>query len=169
MLGGLSSIARSRREVQLYWVFIVWALWLLGAHVQMWWGYWDQSSVTDWTLPKFAATLVGPVLLYTLTRLLMPDQGAAGVDLREHFATLRAPFFIVLAVLWGYAIFWRSITFGEPLWITRRVPQFVLFGLAILGASKSSARWQASVVILSVAVWLALMGLFRLQLGVGIR
>ena len=168
LLGGLSTITRSWREVRPYWVYVVWAVWVLAIHVQIWWTYWDQSIIAEWTLPMFAAMLVLPGLAYVMARTIIPESaGNGGLDLRAHFMWIRIPFFVTVALLWTYAIVWRTVAFGEPLLLPRRALQAVLAMLAISGALAESKRWQAGVVTASMIAWLALVGLFRIEIGAG--
>jgi hypothetical protein len=170
VLGGLSSIVRSWRKVETYWVHLLWGTWVLAIHVQIWWSYWDQSVVVEWTLPRFAAILGLPGLAYVLARLIMPEGRITdGIDLREHFGSVRRPFFITVALLWTYAAVWRPVAFGEPLLIPRHGVQALLAALAVVGAATADRRWQSVLVGVFLLVWLSLVGLFRIEIGAAMR
>jgi len=169
LLGGLSAIARAWRRVQPYWVYALWAVWVLAIHIQIWWTYWDQSVVAEWTLPRFGAMLVLPGLAYFMARTIIPESSGDGtVDLREHFTSIRVPFFVSVALLWIYAMVWRTAAFGEPLLVPRRGLQAALAILAVVRALTENKRWQGGVVTASIIAWLALVALFRVEIGAGI-
>ena len=67
---------------------------------------------------------------------------------------------------WAYAIIFRTVAFGDPLFEPRRLVQAALFILALAGAAKDSPRWQAVVLILYLVAWIRLLA-FRLALGAG--
>ena len=166
ILGGLSSIARSWDRVRVYPVQLVWSIWLLAVHVQVWWAYWDHSGVTDWNFFRFASMLTLPGMAYFAARLIIPDViRDRAYDLEKHFYDVRVAFFTTVSLFWMVAITWRKLAFGDALLHPRRVFQVLLVVLAISGALVASRRWQVWLVVIAMVVWLALIVFFRLPLA----
>ena len=170
LLSGLSSVTRAWRRVTSYWVFLLWTLWLLVIHVQIWWAYWDLTGETEWNFGAFAGVLVLPGLAYLMARFIIPETVPEdGLDLRAHFYSIRLPFFVALTVFWLWAMSFRTLGFGDPFFVPRRSGQFALALLAIAGASVKQERWHGWLAAVMLVVWIAHVWLFRFVLGAGIE
>ncbi len=166
ILGGLSSIARSWDRVRLYPVQLVWSIWLLVVHVQIWWAYWDHSGVADWNFFRFSSMLILPSIAYLAARLIMPDvMRDEAYDLEKYFYAVRVAFFTTISLFWAVAVIWRKMAFGDVILHPRRIPQAFLVVLALSGALVASRTWQVWLVVLAMIVWLVLIVVFRLPLG----
>ena len=99
ILGGLASALRHRATLRSHWVTTVWAVDALLWQILYWLGtvnsYRHASSV--FTIPSFATLLAGAVALYFAASLILPDEIGPETDLAQHFATIRRPFYVVLA------------------------------------------------------------------------
>ena len=99
ILGGLASALRHRATVRSHWVTTVWAVDILLWQILYWLGtvnaYRHGSAV--FTIPGFATLLGGAIAFYFAASLILPDEIGPGTDLAQHFATIRRPFFLVLA------------------------------------------------------------------------
>src|SRR5258708_6166304 len=99
VLSGLVGIIHHRARVRLYWPVVLWLVILFLVFVQSWWALFNLHNVTKWTFFTFLLTVLFPVLLFTLSSLILPDfSGAEVVDLRADYFRERKWFFGLLVV-----------------------------------------------------------------------
>jgi len=78
---------------------IVWAAFLVLAHVQTWWSMFTLRAWSTWNFLQFALVLAQPVVLYLLTAIVFPSASARHQDLAANFEHQRRWFFGLLLVL----------------------------------------------------------------------
>ena len=100
ILGSLAGALRHRSTLRSHWVTMVWAVDLLLWQVLYWLGTvnsYRQASV--FTIPGFATLLAGAVAFYFAASLILPEEIDSETDLARHFASIRRPFYLVLAAV----------------------------------------------------------------------
>jgi uncharacterized membrane protein len=113
----LRFIADTFREPggrKLFWVHLLWVLVLLQLHVEFWWRMWSfRNLITVGSGLGFV--LLGPALLFTATRTLLPTNDS-DADLEALYFRRKSLFFVFLALLniWALAFSpWSADTSGE--------------------------------------------------------
>lgn len=113
----LRFIADTFRELggrKLFWVHLLWVFVLLQLHVEFWWRMWSfRDLITVGSGLGFV--LLGPALLFTATRTLLPTNDS-DTDLEALYFRRKTLFFVFLALLniWALAFSpWSAETSGE--------------------------------------------------------
>ena len=72
ILTGIADLIHQSKRVKLYTPHLIWVLLVLVMHVQDWWVTYDLKNYQPWRLPMFLFTMLYPVNLFVLARLLFP-------------------------------------------------------------------------------------------------
>jgi hypothetical protein len=96
---------RGRFEITHSGLFLAWAGLQFILHILLWWQLWTVQGVSDFTFLTYLYLLFGPILLFLGTSLLLPDLPEGALDLGEHYAEARKPFFSVTLLFWLWALF----------------------------------------------------------------
>lgn len=92
LLAGFGRWLEQRATVRAHAPAVLWAAFLLLAHIQTWWSMFGLRHGTAWTFVQFFLVLLQPILLYLLAHLVFPLAGG-GLDLRGNFVAQRRWFF----------------------------------------------------------------------------
>ncbi len=165
----LSHVMRASSDIltspKRYWVQIVWAVIFVIWVLQGWWALWDQRTVADWTLVKYASMFAFPLILFVIGGILVPSDKIENIDWKSHFYEKRKWFFTSMIVLALEAILTPVLLFGAPLIHPFRVVQLLLTSILIVGLVWKSRKTQGAVVISYLVVQLVGNYLGRMQLG----
>jgi hypothetical protein len=96
---------RGRFEITHSGLFLAWAGLQFILHILLWWQLWTVQGVSELTFLTYLYLLFGPILLFLGTSLLLPDLPEGALDLGEHYAEARKPFFTVSLLFWLWALF----------------------------------------------------------------
>ena len=165
IVGGLGEFIRRRESlnVTFYWVHSLLVLFQLLVHVLLWWSFIGLRDVESINFLQYGFLLIGPVLLYLATSLLVPDFDDNTVDLRAAYWRSSNSYYTILMVFWPWTMaIWP--VFGYPLAPTWR---FGVLWLAMMAVMRFSENEKVHGVLVS-AVWLlmiAFIGIYAMQLG----
>ena len=95
LLSGVSLILDTRVRQRVDWINLVWTTNVFVTTLLVWWFNFSLTAVQVWTLLHFLDLVAYAVVLYLLSGLLFPVQGAEIIDFRAHFEANRTRFFIV--------------------------------------------------------------------------
>lgn len=91
IITGLAD-ALHQKNVRFYWPHVLWVLLVFILHVHEWWIFYEMRTNTSWQLGQFLFTLLYPINLFVLARLLFPINWAEGHNLKafylQHFRKL---------------------------------------------------------------------------------
>jgi hypothetical protein len=164
LLSGFGRWLEQRDAVRAHAPSILWAVFLLLAHIQTWWSMFGLRHFEDWSFLQFALLLSQPIVLYLLAHLVFP-LSAPGLDLRGNFERQRPWFFGALLVLLAVSVLKDLLRHGHLPETANLVFHGVLFlvgTLALLTRRDAHQRWIAWIALAAMAAYIAL--LFR-QLG----
>jgi hypothetical protein len=85
------------------WIYTGWITLLLPLYFTYWWAFWDYRERVKWSFLAFSLLLAGPVGLYFVTALYVPDRIDASFDAHTHYLQVR-PWVLALWAalqLWG--------------------------------------------------------------------
>ena len=80
-------------------------------HILMWWLYWGVSQVESINFLHYLYLLLGPVLLFLGTSILVPKPESEVIALESHYLSTRKSYWMVtsLYLLWG-VLLWPVLT-----------------------------------------------------------
>jgi hypothetical protein len=165
LLSGLAEYLRSRGKVQVthFWIYNLLLLFQFLLHVLLWWSLWGVRGVDSFQFLNYLYLLIGPILIFLGSSLLLPEFKTGGIDLREQYFEIARPYFTVMALAWLWAIgFW-------PVLVGVLAPTAPILGTYLIAAlilrSVRNERLHAVLVIGHYFVLFLLVGLFGMQLG----
>lgn len=86
LVTGVADIVHQWDRVKLYWPHMLWIGFIFFLHIQDWWSLYDLRNLTSWHLHTFLFTILYPINLFILARILFPfgsvDQGT---DFKEFY------------------------------------------------------------------------------------
>jgi hypothetical protein len=149
LLTGFGRWIEQRKTFQAFLPAMLWAGILLLIHVQTWWSMFGLRLLTHWTFLQFAVVLLQPITLYLLAIVVLPAQGATGLDLRANYFGQRRWFFGLLVFLLGVSVLKDVVVSGS-------LPGGLNLGfhavlLAVTVAALSTERERVHQVLASVA------------------
>jgi hypothetical protein len=98
ILSGLASVLEHRATLRPDWISLTWAVTVLLWQILFWVGTVNsyRSKPITFTVANFGLLLLAAVALYFAAALVLPSQIGPRTDLRQHYAAVRKPFFLVL-------------------------------------------------------------------------
>ena len=165
IVGGLGELLRRREslDISYYWVHSLLVLFQLLAHILLWWSYIGLRDIESINFLQYLYVLIGPILLFLATSLLMPDFTGNTLDLRADYWRSRKSYYSILTVFWPWTMFTWPL-FGYPMAPTWK---FAACWMAIMITLRFTENAGVHAVLVS-AIWLllvAFIGLYAMQLG----
>lgn len=161
----LAEYVKGHYKLQIthYWLYIL----LLGIqflmHILLWWAMFGTRAAGTLNFLQYLYLLIGPVLLYLSTSLLLPDTDAGTYDMRELYQQLARPYFTVVALFWLWTCFlWKTLVgvFPPP------VPFLAAFVLVtVVARFSSTGKVHPFVVSLYGIMILMFIALYQIELG----
>lgn len=165
IVGGFGESVRRRESLSInyYWIHSMLVLFQLLAHVLLWWSFIGLREINSINFLQYVFLLIGPVLLFLATSLLIPDFTDDAVDLRAAYWRASKSYYTITAVfeLWVISI-WPAL--GYPLAPTWK---FAACWLAMMVILRSSRNEKVHGVLVS-AIWLLLItfiAIYAMRLG----
>ena len=151
LVTGIADIVHQWERVKLYWPHMLWIGFIFFLHIQEWWTLYELRTLTSWKLHTFLFTILYPINLFILARILFPfgtmDQGT---DFKEfYFQNFRRIF--VWAIISVALSITDNLLFSD-LSITEQPVQLLLFALLLFITIKNyQQEWvhQTIAVVLS--------------------
>jgi hypothetical protein len=151
---GIADLIQRWKKVTLYWPHLVWVGLAFFLHLQEWWVLFELRNVPEWRLPTFFLTLLYPINLFILARVLFPSEHSdASPDLRAFYFSNYRKFFLLIAVSAFISLVDNVFIHGHPL--SDQLLQFFLMAFMTWGAARGIAKeWihMALVVVLTVVM-----------------
>lgn len=92
--------AERRTELKNYWIHSSWIILLLLVYLELFWHTLEIFSIEDWQFHDYLYIIIGPVLLFIATQLLLPDPADTNTrDLKTFYFEVARKFFLILALL----------------------------------------------------------------------
>jgi len=148
---GLDGFRDAFTPGRIYWVHASWVVIKLFNPVLLWWSFWALQA-SEWNLPKFAWSLLGPGILYLQVTSLVTRHPESISDWRAHFFGQQREFFVLnlIFVMWSYTTGQILIT-DLPL-VTPLLPGAALvWTCSLVGVVSKSHRVHSVIVILIAA------------------
>lgn len=133
------------------------SLWLFLAHIQLWWFGWRFSAVTTWQFYELLFYLLGPTILYVLSRLTFPNPTEAQ-DLVEYYSGVASRLWSLVGVFYIYAIGSNVLLLGVSFWSPGPISQAFL-GIYAIICSRVENRYLHSIGVVLLITQLLWRGL----------
>ena len=99
IITGVAEMIHHWHRVRFYWPHLVWVFLAFFLHIQEWWLLFNLRATEIWRLPVFLFTLLYPITLFILARILFPSNWKAEVDLKVYYFGSYRKFFAVVTWL----------------------------------------------------------------------
>ena len=165
IVGGLGEFIRRRHSLQIDFspIYFMLVVFQLLTHVLLWWSLIGLRDISSINFLQFLYLVIGPILLYLSTNILVPDFDGPNLDMRKEYWRSYKAYYAMLSVFWAWALFVWPV-FGYPLAPTWK---FAACWLAISAILRFTDNEKAHIVLAS-AIWLLMVlfiGMYALQLG----
>lgn len=152
ILNRASSSRRSRAHVS-------WMSFLLLAHFNLFWNTKEILNVERWRFAGFLLTILGPVLLFFATSVLLTaPSGEDEADLDALFLRLGRPFFLLLAAVQVWVLGAGYTLSGG--WVIQDLLNLLLVILALGLASSRSSRAHS---VGAMLAWILMLGVWVIR------
>lgn len=114
---GVADVIQNWRNVKLYLPHALWVVFVFFLHIQEWWVLYEMRSITEWKLPLFLFTILYPIGLFVLARLLFPTTAPnQPLILKAFYQTNYVKFFSTAVVLISLSILDNVLINAYTLW-----------------------------------------------------
>ncbi|HEY0024494.1 MAG TPA: hypothetical protein VGB24_16390 [Longimicrobium sp.] len=166
LLSGTGKLVVARRRVSMYAPTLMAVLLVFLAHVQFWWGNLGYGEEVEGNFFAFLAFLVGPVLLFLMSVLVLPDFDKEGeLSLQAHYEENRPWFFGIALALPLTSALRNVLVQGDPVFTAERPFEIVFAALALSGLLVRTPRWHTILGALLLTLFASMMLLTGLQPG----
>lgn len=154
---------RGKGRIEHYWLYVL----LFGIqflmHILLWWALFGTRAAGTLNFLQYLYLLIGPILLYLSTSLLLPDVEDDQRDMRVIYAQFARPYFTVLALFWLWACFlWKALVGVFPPPVNMLV---AIFGVAVALRFSSTEKVHPFLVPVYGCLVVAFIALYQIQLG----
>lgn len=145
LLTGIARMIGTGQPWSASWLYVGWVALLLPLYVIYWWSFWDYRKRVRWTFMGFFFLLIGPIGLYLITALLLPETpDHAPLDTTGHYLKVRRWLFGLWAMLqvWGIMLSpWLKDGFvGASFFNRYKYAQYVLLAALVAGFFSAGPR-----------------------------
>lgn len=166
LLSGTGKLVVARRRVSMYAPTLMAVLLVFLAHVQFWWGNLGYGEEAEGNFFAFLAFLMGPVLLFLLSVLVLPDFDQEGeLSLRAHYEENRPWFFGIVLALPLTSVLRNVLVQGSPVLTPERPFELAFAALALSGILVRNPRYHVVLSALMLALFASMMLLTGLRPG----
>jgi hypothetical protein len=158
LITGIADMVHQWERIKIYWPHLLWICFIFFLHIQDWWTLYELRTIGQWHLPTFLFTILYPINLFILARILFPFGSVDGAtDFREFYFQNFRKFFtwsitlVILSILDNVLI--------NDLPITSQSIQLLLlivFGVITLKNYRQEWIHQFVVIFLSILIIVAL-------------
>jgi hypothetical protein len=150
---GIADLIHRWEKVKLYWPHLLWIVLVFFLHLQEWWLLFGLRNESEWRIPTFFLTILYPINLFILARVLFPADQSSEPDLRTFYLSNYRKFFVLVAALAFISLVDNVFIHKYPL--SQSAVPLALLMLMIIGAIRGvSQEWahKALVAILLVVM-----------------
>lgn len=165
ILTGVAELLRNRRRFQVkpYWIYSLLLSFQFLLHILLWWAMYGASAVEEFNFIQYLYLLIGPILIFLATSLLLPDADGNALDLSIIYPELAPAYFTVISFMWLWAIFLWPVLAGQ---FAPSAPLLAgLMALAVALRLVGSRRAHAVLVPAYCLAIIIFILLFQIQIG----
>lgn len=152
LVTGAADIIHHWERVKLYWPHLLFILLIFFLHLQEWWVLFDLRQHQRWRLATFFFTILYPINLFILARILFPaGQNQDTVDLRSFYFSNYRKFFLMTASL--AAISFVDNVFMNDYPLNDQLIHVALFAIMGTGAARGFQKeWVHQLIAIGLAL-----------------
>ena len=154
IVSGLADIIHTWSHVKLYWPHLMWTVFVFFLHIQEWWVLYEMRSIMIWMLPTFLFTILYPINLFILARILFQSEHShASTDYKAFYYENFRKFFLWAVILIVLSIA-DNLLFNGYTWLDQPVQFIMLAGMAFLIYKKPKQEWVHKTVVVVLTLLL---------------
>jgi hypothetical protein len=153
IVSGIADMVQRWKEVKLYWPHLLWIVFVFFLHIQEWWVLYEMRYISTWMLPTFLFTILYPINLFILARILFPPATDTGTDFRSFYFDNFRKFFVWAVILTVLSIA-DNLLFNGYTWTDQPVQLILLIGMTYLVYKKPKKEWMHKVVVMILTLLL---------------
>lgn len=96
---GVADLIQQWSRVKIFWPHLLLIVLVFFLHIQEWWIVYELKDTTEWRLPVFLFTILYPIHLFILARILFPPDYSTAVDFQTFYFANYRRFFLVIGLL----------------------------------------------------------------------
>lgn len=137
LLTALGHMLHHHKIVKLYWPHTIWIGFILFLHIQDWFVTYQLRQKTEWKLTEVLFVLLYPIVLYIITKIILPEKGKKQIQALETYYYLKSPiFFSLLSIAILLSILFNIFLLGNTL-LSQSILILFLLTAAYLGLSSN--------------------------------
>jgi len=145
---GVADIIHQWDRMRIYWPHAIWILLVFVMHIHEWWYTYDLKKHESWYLISFLFTIIYPIMLFVLARILFPFGAMDNeTDFKVFYFNNYRKFFLMVTLLATLAILQDVLLEGYPIQ-DQILKLIILFSLATLAWKKITNETLHKVVAL---------------------
>src|SRR5690349_8301075 len=100
IVSGTADLIHHWERVKMYWPHLLWVVLGFFLNIQEWWVLFELRDLPQWRLPTFFLTIIYPINLFVLARILFPTIPPEGIiDIKDFYFKNYRKFFLLIAIL----------------------------------------------------------------------
>lgn len=116
LLTSLGNLLHHYKTVRLYWPHTIWIGFILFLHIQDWFVTYQLRQKTEWKLTEVMFVLLYPIVLYIITKIILPEKGKKQIQALNSYYYLKSPiFFSLLSIAILLSILFNIFLLGNSL------------------------------------------------------
>ena len=158
VLAGLAALVDVRSPMSIERLHTSWMVLLLLVQFNLFWHTTALLAVEDWAFTEFVLIMIGPILAYFASHILVPTPGDTDTGLRSRYLRMSGRFFVVLAALQLWTIL-ADLQLGSGF----TAASALNLGLAVLCAALAVSKSVSFHTVVTMATLLVFVagGVFR--------
>lgn len=96
LLTSLGNVLHHYKVVRSYWPHTIWVSFILFLHIQDWFITYQLRQKQEWQLAEVMFVLLYPIVLYIITKIILPEKGRKKVQALENYYYLKSPIIFTL-------------------------------------------------------------------------
>lgn len=141
-------------ERRFSWVLFAFSLWVFLQLIQFWWFGWRFSVVTTWQFYELLYYLLGPTILFVLTRLTFPNP-AETQNLIEYYSGVASRLWGLVSIFFIYAIGSNVLLLNVSIWSPGPMSQAFLgiYAAICSGVENRYLHFTGIVLLIMQVLW----------------
>jgi hypothetical protein len=152
VVSGTADLIHQWERVKLYWPHMLLVILIFFLHIQEWWVLFELRNNMQWRIPTFFMTILYPICLFILARILFPvAQSDEPIDIKAFYFANYRKFFLMIAVLAFVSFIDNVFIHGYPV-STQAIP-LVLMSVMTWGTVRGfEQEWVHKILVTSLLV-----------------
>lgn len=144
---GVADLIQQWSRIKIFWPHLLLIFLVFFLHIQEWWILYSLKDTTEWRLPVFLFTILYPIHLFILARILFPPDYSSAVDLESFYFANYRRFFLVIGILALLSILDNLLIQHRPV-IEQLFHASLLGAMITIAAKKYRQVWLHQLVVL---------------------